>query len=55
MDLPPEEIAQLVGACCVFVIGLIIILKVTKLIMKLGVAIIILGTLFVLFHDKLPF
>ena len=51
----PEEIAQLVGASCVFVIGLIIILKVTKIILKLGIAIVILGALAVLFHDKLPF
>ena len=51
----PEEVAQLVGATCVFVIGLIIILKVTKLIIKLGVATIVLGVLFILFHDKLPF
>ena len=51
----PEEIAQLVGASCVFVIGLFIILKVTQIILKLGIAVIVLGVLAVLFHDKLPF
>lgn len=50
----PEEVAQLVGATCVFVIGLLIILKVTQMIIKLGVATIVLGILFVLFHDLLP-
>jgi len=54
-SLPPEEIAQLVGAGCVFVTGLFILLKVTQVILKLGIAIIILGTLAVIFHDKLPF
>jgi len=53
-SLPQDEIAQLVGATCVFIIGLIIIVKVTQILMKLGVAIIILGVLAVLFHDKLP-
>ncbi len=54
-SMPQDEIAQLVGAACVFIIGLIIILKVTQILMKLGIAIIILGVLAVLFHDKLPF
>jgi hypothetical protein len=52
--MPPDEIAQVVGALCVLVIGLIIIVNVTKLIMKLGIAVIILGVLAILFHDQLP-
>ena len=51
----PEELPQIIGALALLIFGVMIISKVAQILMKLGIAIIILGILAALFHDQLPF
>ena len=53
-EFPTDQLLTLIGAAAIFVLGLFIIIKVTKSLFKLLVAIGIVVVLGILFHDKIP-
>ncbi|MDE0825824.1 MAG: hypothetical protein OSA48_03340 [Akkermansiaceae bacterium] len=53
-EFPTDQLLTLIGAAAIFVLGLFIIIKVTKSLFKLLVAIGVVVVLVILFHDKIP-
>jgi hypothetical protein len=53
-EFPTDQLPTLIGAAVIFVLGLFIIIKVTKALFKLLVAIGVFAVLAILFHDNIP-
>jgi hypothetical protein len=50
----PTDAPLLIGAVLIFLLGVFIIIKITKALFKLLVAIGVFAVLTILFHDKIP-
>lgn len=53
-EIPTDQVPLLIGAVLIFLFGIFVIMKVTKALIKLLVAVGVLVVLAILFSDKLP-